>query len=563
MLNSTAGDADATCRRLLAKRAFKCSMPQSQDPPRTEVVFALTVDLWVCIVSKLLPHERAALCHTCSTSRAAVFEHAALARDGAARFAKEQADAWAKAAVLGGSIFVTGGAGTGKTHVTRQIVEAALERDEFDAKVEAEAARAWAELQQRQKAEAFSAVERLKLQVDEDSRSEFHDAERFLKEVDNESPCDTYEERQPSIAVVTPTGAAARVASTSNLRAFTVHRLFNIRAVKREPGSEPVVVDPGHENDARVDDESDAHMDEADTADDSEEDTDPGCLPTCVLDKYTRGVLRALRTLVIDEVSMLDSDMLETIDCALRHATGCSSPFGGVQVVAVGDFYQLAPVTKGSDRIKWAFTSPLWRALTPVSLTEVHRQKNARFASFLNRVRDGSATQADVNWFTYRAVGAGTAPLTIMPFNKRCNDVNDRALDRVTGSVVTLEPHCFCQVMFPGGPVRIPDQQLPRTPIYSKKATAKTVGVKVGGRVRVTRNVYEGAHAAVCPSHRPLSCYQTAAARSHRDRLSPQARIHIARSWPPTGSEARSSVWTTLWSWSTSTRSLLETLQSA
>jgi hypothetical protein len=528
------------------KGAIKRPKSQRTKPPRSAVVPVLPPELWAAIVSNLLPHERAALCSTCSTSRTAVFEHATLAPDGTVRFAKEQADAWVKAAVLGGSIFLTGGAGTGKTHVTRQIVEAALERDKAEAKAEAEAARAWEESR------------RLLEEEEETNTQDFH-------HLDSEE-----EHRHPSIAVVTPTGAAARVASTSELRASTVHRLFNIRSVKRAPGSKPVVV-LKDENDDRVhfrdgDDEEDAHLDE----DATEEDIEPGCLPTSVLDKYTRGVLCALCTLVIDEVSMIDSDMLGTIDCALRHATGCSSPFGGVQIVAVGDFFQLAPVNKKGGPIKWAFTSPLWRALIPVPLTEVHRQKDARFAGLLNRVRDGSATQADVNWFRSRAVGIGTAPLTIMPFNPRCDAVNARALNGITGPVITLEPHRFCEVMLSkdeGGPVRVPDHQLPRTPLYSKKTTAETVAVKVGGRVRVTRNVYQGvppSRPPCAPSRPPTLVPASPRLRvPTRGRLSPQERIHIARSWPPTGSEARSSVWTPVWSWSTSTQSPMATLQSA
>ena len=356
--------------------------------------------------------------------------------DGTTRFSQEQAHAWLQGAILRRSIFLTGGAGVGKTHVTHHIVETMLEREKV---------------------------------------------------------CGN-DELQSSIAVVAPTGAAARVASTSKLLACTVHRLFNIRSVKRAIGSDPVTLDCSA-------DKTDEHafLDEGDTEkdclDEDVDDTEPGCLPTVVMDKHTRGVLCALRTLIIDEVSMLDSDMLGMIDCALRRANGCSISFGGVQIIAVGDFYQLSPVNKKSDQIKWAFTSPLWRTLTPMLLTKVHRQKDARFAMFLNRVRNGSATAGDVSWFRLRARSSGTAPLTIMPFNKRCDKVNAAALCQIPGPVITLEPRRFCEEIWPhvdGGAFRVPDDAYPHTPIYSKKCTSESV--KTGCRVRVTRNVYGGTY---------------------------------------------------------------------
>lgn len=95
--------------------------------------------------------------------------------------------------------------------------------------------------------------------------------------------------------------------------------------------------------------------------------------------------------LVIDEVSMMTPELLDLLDVVGRKARKCpNSPFGGLQIVFVGDFYQLPPVGPGG----FAFDSPTWGRVVKevISLTEIVRQKDPAFQKILNEARIGELT---------------------------------------------------------------------------------------------------------------------------------------------------------------------------
>jgi hypothetical protein len=100
--------------------------------------------------------------------------------------------------------------------------------------------------------------------------------------------------------------------------------------------------------------------------------------------------LRNTHMVIIDEVSMLPGKVLDAIDRIARLARNDTRPFGGMQVVAVGDFLQLPPVSKNGV-YDWAFKSAAWRELKfiPHILKTVHRQSDPEFVSLLNAVRTG------------------------------------------------------------------------------------------------------------------------------------------------------------------------------
>lgn len=104
--------------------------------------------------------------------------------------------------------------------------------------------------------------------------------------------------------------------------------------------------------------------------------------------------IRGTKTLIIDEVSMLPGRIIEFVDYVCREARGCPLPFGGIQVIAVGDFLQLPPVSK-TGRYDWAFLSPVWRELdfANVTLRTVHRQDNPEFIRILNDFREGTISK--------------------------------------------------------------------------------------------------------------------------------------------------------------------------
>ncbi|HWK19357.1 MAG TPA: DEAD/DEAH box helicase [Microbacteriaceae bacterium] len=166
-----------------------------------------------------------------------------------------------------------------------------------------------------------------------------------------------------------------------------------------------------------------------------------------------RRLLRGIETLVIDEVSMVNADLMDAIDRTLREARGHrSEPFGGVQVVLFGDPYQLAPVPprdpherayfKDRYRSPWFFDAHVWeRAPIQVrTLEEIHRQRDPEFTRILNAVRFDEVTQemADVlNAAGARPVPAGEEAITLATTNATVAAINARGLAALPGDAQT------------------------------------------------------------------------------------------------------------------------------
>ena len=118
---------------------------------------------------------------------------------------------------------------------------------------------------------------------------------------------------------------------------------------------------------------------------------------------HKQRVLRNLELLVIDEVSMVRADLLDTIDAVLRHFKHRPNiPFGGAQVLFIGDLFQLSPVAREDEwRLlgdyydgPYFFQAQVFRELQPVyiELDHVFRQTNMDFVEILNQVRNNALT---------------------------------------------------------------------------------------------------------------------------------------------------------------------------
>lgn len=117
--------------------------------------------------------------------------------------------------------------------------------------------------------------------------------------------------------------------------------------------------------------------------------------------KIKKRIIRSIDLIVIDEISMVRPDILDAIDEILRRLRASSEPFGGVQLLLIGDLRQLAPVVKESDakflsqyyKSPYFFESQALKSLgfLTIELQRIYRQNNAAFVKLLNSVRDGSA----------------------------------------------------------------------------------------------------------------------------------------------------------------------------
>lgn len=156
-------------------------------------------------------------------------------------------------------------------------------------------------------------------------------------------------------------------------------------------------------------------------------------------------ILRAIDIMVIDEVSMVRSDLMDAIDRSLRLHRGVAKPFGGVRLLCVGDNAQLPPVVK-NDEIdileEWFggpyfFNSPSARLIdwTVIELCHAFRQTEERFLEILNRVRGGKITRDDYDLLEDRInnnatidVDNGVILTTTNEAAKRINDKEMAAL---------------------------------------------------------------------------------------------------------------------------------------
>lgn len=131
--------------------------------------------------------------------------------------------------------------------------------------------------------------------------------------------------------------------------------------------------------------------------------------------KYTgaqRKLIREVELIIIDEISMVRADIIDFIDKVLRIYTRNPEPFGGKQLLLVGDIYQLEPVLKDEERqllqpfypSAYFFNAKVWQTMPIVSieLRKVYRQTDDRFISILDRIRNNTATAADLETLNTR-----------------------------------------------------------------------------------------------------------------------------------------------------------------
>jgi len=161
-------------------------------------------------------------------------------------------------------------------------------------------------------------------------------------------------------------------------------------------------------------------------------------------------ILQSLDLLVIDEISMVRADMLDAIDDVLRRYRNRGLPFGGVQLLMIGDLHQLPPVVKDDDwalmsahyQTPYFFSSRALQLTDPISieLKHIYRQSDEEFIHLLNQVRENRITSEVLDKLNTRYVEDFVPPdnqpyITLTSHNASAQSINTAKLQSVKGEV--------------------------------------------------------------------------------------------------------------------------------
>jgi hypothetical protein len=239
----------------------------------------------------------------------------------------------------------------------------------------------------------------------------------FLKHIRDSSTKNT--------AIVAPTGVAA-----INAGGTTIHSFFQLPFGPFLPGNKA-----GMGNDTVTD----AHS----------------LISRLRLSNDRKAVMQALELLIIDEISMVRCDVLDAIDTVLKHVRSqYGKPFGGVQVVVIGDMFQLPPVVKDNE---WALLSPYYASpyffssqvitqqpLAYIELNKIYRQTDKSFVAVLNQVRNNELDQ-DGYELLHSRYQQNFNPvkeegyITLTTHNNIADDINFKNLNQLFGTAYLYE----------------------------------------------------------------------------------------------------------------------------
>ena len=230
--------------------------------------------------------------------------------------------------------------------------------------------------------------------------------------------------------------------------------------------------------------------------------------------KEKRSIIKTMDVLVIDEISMVRSDLLDAVDSVLRRFRNRFKPFGGVQLLMIGDLQQLTPVMTDEDFQLLApyYPTPYFfgsRALSQIDyvtieLKQVYRQQDEEFISILNSVRGGRPSHDVIKALNNRydprfTPSADEGYIRLTTHNHIANSYNEQQLNLIDEPV-----HCFDAVI----DGNFPEYAYPTEARLELKAGAQVMFVKndpsserryFNGKIGVVTDFYEEYILVQCP----------------------------------------------------------------
>lgn len=228
-----------------------------------------------------------------------------------------------------------------------------------------------------------------------------------------------------NVAIVAPTGVAAMNAGGTTIHSFFQLPFTPYLPVSRRAGS-------------------DENMNDKDSL-----------LSRLRLTNDRKEVLQQLELLIIDEISMVRCDVLDAIDIILKHVrNNYLKPFGGVQLLFIGDMYQLPPVVKEEE---WQLLSPYYKSPyffnslileneppVYISLEKIYRQSDPAFVRILNQVRNNEMDEESFDLLHSRYQPAFIPSkednfITLTTHNLKADAINNSALNEISAKLETFD----------------------------------------------------------------------------------------------------------------------------
>ncbi len=161
-------------------------------------------------------------------------------------------------------------------------------------------------------------------------------------------------------------------------------------------------------------------------------------------EKTARRIKKA-HVLIIDEISMMSGNLLDMVNKVAKAVKQSEQPFGGLQVVFVGDFFQLPPITRMGEVVHYAFDSLAWKEAKPLVcyLTEQHRQEDELFLGLLQSVRKMQVEEDHYNLLKEQTdIGfENIEPTKLYTHNADVDAFNNQKLASLKGTVRSFKMH--------------------------------------------------------------------------------------------------------------------------
>lgn len=165
-------------------------------------------------------------------------------------------------------------------------------------------------------------------------------------------------------------------------------------------------------------------------------------------------IMRSLDLLVIDEISMVRADLLDAVDAILKRVRHSAKPFGGVQILMIGDIHQLAPVAKAEE---WELLRPYYKSVyffdshvltnTPyccIELEHIYRQDDRKFIDILNKVRNNcldadSLAVLNSHYHHNFEPDDNAGYITLMTHNRQVDEINEGKLNSLKTKILRFK----------------------------------------------------------------------------------------------------------------------------